>query len=227
MDFLKRVNPDTQASFALHPVKAVTGDYPTLSELCDCYGKEAASAWLVPQLADMTMFTGAQNLKEKQQEQLADILAVEGRELKVTELMLFFYRFKTGRYGRFYGTVDPMVVTTALQDFIRERNEIIRNNQDEVAAQWDEQARKRWATMADEIGKAVPDLHIGTDLYLFTTEPYQRRLLVSVASKEAADLLTAQWPQWQQIAARHFPADFGTLKVRRAYTPVKTDNPTT
>ena len=121
MDFLKRVNPDTQASFALHPVKAVTGDYPTLSELCDCYGKEAASAWLVPQLADMTMFTGAQNLKEKQQEQLADILAVEGRGLKVTELMLFFYRFKAGCYERFYSRFDPQAILSSLRMFIQER----------------------------------------------------------------------------------------------------------
>lgn len=37
--------------------------------------------------------------------------------------MLFFHRFKTGRYGRFYGAVDPLVITTSLRDFIRERND--------------------------------------------------------------------------------------------------------
>ena len=218
MDFLNKVNPDTQSSFALQPVKAVTGDYPTLSELCQCYGKEAASAWLVPQVADLMRFTGTNHLNERQQEQLADILAVEGRELKVTELLLFFYRFKTGQYGRFYGSVDPMVVTTALMDFKRECREIVEHHQDEMESAWDKQARSRWTLIAEDIGKAIPDLHVGTDIYLFTTEPYHRRMLVSVATKEAADLLIAHWQQWQEVADRHFPKEFGTLTVRRAYS---------
>ena len=194
------------------------GDYPTLNDLRTAYGKQFAAAWLVPQIYDMSAFTGARNLTEKQQEQLADILAVEARELKVTELMLFFYRFKTGRYGRFYGSVDPMVVTTALQDFLRERQEIIDGEADRRAGEWDTEARQRWTLMADELTRQLPALKMGTDVYLFTTEPYQHRLLVSVASREAADLLTAHWSQWCEIAGRFFPSDFGTLKVRRAYS---------
>lgn len=214
---MNKVNPDTQAYFAQKPVSAVMGSYPTLDELRAPYGKQFAAAWLVPQIYDMSAFTGARNLTEKQQEQLADILAVECRELKVTEIMLFFYRFKTGRYGRFYGAVDPMVVTTALQEFLRERKDIIDSETERRAAEWDEEARQRWAQMADKVAQAVPDLHIGTDVYLFTTEPYQRRLLVSVATKETADLLTEQWQKWCEIAATYFPKEFGTLKVRRAY----------
>lgn len=38
--------------------------------------------------------------------------------------MLFFNYFKQGKYGHFYGSVDPLVVMTALQDFIRERNDV-------------------------------------------------------------------------------------------------------
>ena len=46
--------------------------------------------------------------------------------------MLFFHRFKTGRYGRFYGTVDPLIITTSLREFIKERNvEIERHEQEE------------------------------------------------------------------------------------------------
>lgn len=39
--------------------------------------------------------------------------------------MLFFNRFKQGKYGRFYGTVDPLVIMTALQEFLRERSDAI------------------------------------------------------------------------------------------------------
>ena len=43
--------------------------------------------------------------------------------MKLPELMLFFQQFKAGKYGRFYGSVDPMVITTALQEFLRFRAE--------------------------------------------------------------------------------------------------------
>lgn len=37
--------------------------------------------------------------------------------------MLFFYNFKAGKYGVFYGSVSPLVITTSLQQFLRERND--------------------------------------------------------------------------------------------------------
>lgn len=120
--FIQRVNPKTQASFAQKKEKAITGDYPTLMDINNAYGKTFAKQWLYPQIADLSMFTGAKNLNKEQQESLASIIAAEYRYLKVTELLLFFYFFKTGRYGRFYGSVDPMVITCALRDFIKERN---------------------------------------------------------------------------------------------------------
>lgn len=51
----------------------------------------------------------------------ANVIATEFYYLSVTELMLFFHRFKSGRYGRFYGSVDPLVITTSLRDFLYER----------------------------------------------------------------------------------------------------------
>ena len=123
--FLQRVNPQTQASFALKPQKAVMGDYPTLTDICLSYGKTFAEQWLYPQITDLSVFTGAKNLDKEQVRSLASVIAAEYRYLKVTELLLFFHRFKAGHYGRFYGSVDPMVITCALRDFIKERNNII------------------------------------------------------------------------------------------------------
>ena len=120
--FLQRVNPQTQASFGLKPDKAITGDYPTLTDLNLSYGKTFAEQWLYPQIADLSLFTGAKNLSKEQIQSLASVIAVEYRYLKVTELLLFFHRFKAGNYGRFYGNVDPMVITCALKDFLKERN---------------------------------------------------------------------------------------------------------
>ena len=120
--FLRVVNPKTQASFAMKKEKAIMGDYPTLTDICNAYGKTFSFQWLCPQIADLSKFTGAKNLDKEQIEGLATIIAAEYHYLKVTELLMFFYFFKTGRYGRFYGSVDPMVVTCALRDFIKERN---------------------------------------------------------------------------------------------------------
>jgi len=121
-NFLKIVTPQTQASFAAKKEKAIMGDYPTLADICRVYGKSFSRQWLYPQIADLSMFTSSKNLNKQQQEALAAVIATEYRYLKVTELLLFFYFFKTGRYGRFYGNVDPMVVTCALRDFVKERN---------------------------------------------------------------------------------------------------------
>lgn len=123
--FLSRVTPDTQVSFAEKPESAIMGDYPTLRDLNTAYGRGFATEWLIPQLDNLSLYTGAKNITEQQQLELARIIATEYRHLKITELLLFFYKFKTGRYGRFYGSVDPMVITCALREFITERNNII------------------------------------------------------------------------------------------------------
>lgn len=123
--FLKKANPSTQAICGENPELAVTGDYPTLKDLKNAYGKNFAAIWLVPQIDNLTIFTGAKNITEHQHEELARIIAAEYGYLKFTELLLFFHRFKAGRYGRFYGSVDPMIITCALCDFLKDRKAII------------------------------------------------------------------------------------------------------
>lgn len=124
-NFLMKVSPDTQVFFGRETEKAIMGDYPTLNDLNKAYGQGFATDWLIPQLDDLSMHTGAKNLTERQQEQLAELIATEYRYLKITEVLLFFFRFKTGRYGRFYGTVDPMIIMCAMREFISERNSMI------------------------------------------------------------------------------------------------------
>ena len=123
--FLLKVNPDTQIAFAGKPKAAIMGDYPTLRDVDFAYGQSYSVGWLVVQIGDLVDYTGARNLTERQQLSVARVISTEYPYLKVTELLLFFYRFKTGRYGRFYGSVDPMVITCALREFVKERNNMI------------------------------------------------------------------------------------------------------
>ena len=61
-----------------------------------------------------------QNMDDEQTKVLARMIAAEYKDMKLSVIMLFFYRFKCGHFGRFYGKVDPMVITCALKDFAEE-----------------------------------------------------------------------------------------------------------
>jgi len=124
--FLSKFNPDLQMRICKDKQLCFFGDAPVLSELNMTYGEMTATMWLIPQLYDLSEYCGCkEKLQGRPLEQCASVIAAEFFYLKVSELMLFFYRFKTGRYGRFYGAVDPLVITSALRDFIRERNDVI------------------------------------------------------------------------------------------------------
>lgn len=132
---------------------------PTLGRLARDYGDEAPVMWMIPQLTNLSEFCGC---KEKLQgvplEECATIIARTFGWLKVSEIMLFLYRFKAGRYGRFYGNVDPLVITTALRRFLDERDTFLAREEGEQefrrqqeacrgAITWEEYCRRR--------GKAV------------------------------------------------------------------------
>ena len=119
-DFMLKVNPNTQPYFGRNVKTAVMGDYPTLADIDAAYGDNYSSEWLLPHIANLALSVGAKNLTIEQEVELATIIATEYRFIKITEILLFFYRFKAGYYGKFYGNVDPMVITCALRDFNQE-----------------------------------------------------------------------------------------------------------
>ena len=91
----------------------------------------AAAAFLF--LYNLSEYCGCRDkLEGKPLEECAFVIATEYYYLKVSELMLFFHRFKTGSYGRFYGSVDALVITTSLREFIRERGVAIERHDQEV-----------------------------------------------------------------------------------------------
>lgn len=120
--FLIRYNPDYQREVCTKPEEAFFGDYPTLTDTRLTYGSNASVIWLLPQLYNLSEYCGCKDkLTKMQYEELAFVISTEYHYLKISELMLFFYRFKTGRYGRLYGTVDPLVITDSLRKFCHER----------------------------------------------------------------------------------------------------------
>lgn len=111
------------------------------------YGVNAPTAWMIPQLYDLSEYCGCKGkLTDNQLEQCAVIITTTYPYLKITELMLFFFRFKAARYGRFYGSVDPLVITSALSDFIRERVLAIERYEQEERDRKREEDRKNAMT---------------------------------------------------------------------------------
>lgn len=131
--FLLTFNPDRQVDFCKDTGRCYFGAAPTLGVLRTAYGENAPVAWLVPQLANLSEYCGCKDkLTAAQLEECAKVIASAFCHLKVTEFMLFFFQFKAGRYGRFYGNIDPLVITTSLRNFCNERNDIYFRHESDV-----------------------------------------------------------------------------------------------
>lgn len=152
--FLNQFSPDLQMRICKDSDLCFFGDAPVLSELNMAYGEMTATMWLIPQLYNLSEYCGCkEKLQGKPMEECASVIATEFYFLKVSELMLFFHRFKSGRYGKFYGSVDPLVITTSLREFLKERAmEYERHNREEQeqkddssnAVTWEEYCMKHY-----------------------------------------------------------------------------------
>lgn len=136
-----------EPTYCKHVERCVFGSAPTLSQVNRAYGANTSAACLIPMLTDVSEFCGCkEKITNKQIDTLADIIVDGYHWLKVTEVMLFFWWFKSGRYGKFYGAVDPMVITTALREFVKDRNAIIAKRDGMEAEKKEAEWRKRAVT---------------------------------------------------------------------------------
>ena len=73
--------------------------------------------------------------------------------------MLFFHDFKAGQYGKFYGSLDPLVVTTALKEFLAHRGALLDKYEDEEDTKRLEEQRKSAVTFEEycRLTGYVPD----------------------------------------------------------------------
>lgn len=120
--FLNTFNPDMQVMAARYAERAYFGTAPSLETVCLGYGEQTAIVWNCIQLENINLFAGVkEKMPVSRQKELSRLIGVEYPYLKVTELLLFFHRLKCGRYGRFYGMVDALFITSALVQFMEER----------------------------------------------------------------------------------------------------------
>ena len=135
-------------------------DYPTLAQLKAQFDGKYPAAWLMAHLHDLSEYCGCkEKLTGHALQQCASVISTEFYFLKVTELMLFFHWFKSGKYGRFYGSIDPLVITTSLRGFLKERAYAYeKHDQEERERQREKEARKPKMTWEEYCMKEYGEL---------------------------------------------------------------------
>ena len=121
--FCKDCTPTAQRRYVEHPFDAYQRESATLTDLNLAFGDGSAATWLVPQLTDLSEFCGCKNkLQPHQLKEVAILLSRKYSYVKVSEFLLFFSKLKLGEYGTFYGSLDPMVITSAFLEFLDDRS---------------------------------------------------------------------------------------------------------
>ena len=143
-NFMKVFDPMLQLTAGRDPEHAILSEKaPSLVVMKKAYGDNFPVMWLMQQILELVVYSNSKGtLNDYQAEFLANAIVNEYYYLKASELLLFFYQFKCGKYGRFYGAVDPMMITQALDSFVDERKRVIERAEKA-------QARAEQATWAD------------------------------------------------------------------------------
>ncbi len=148
-DFMLIFNKDIQIKAALHIDRAYLGNAPTLNTVRLTYSYELLIIWIMAQLEDINDFVAVkQKMTLAQMEQSANIIATEYGYLKVTEIHLFLYRLKCGRYGTFYGCIDPLQLMQALNQFLEQRRTEINKIEQQNKQKELNTLRYKWAATA-------------------------------------------------------------------------------
>lgn len=120
-----------------------TGKAPELFVVCQAFGEGTAEGWIIAQLFDLAAFCGnKEKPTDNQYKEIARVILSQFGHLKVTEMMYFFLLFKAGKFGKFYGAVDGLAITEALQTFAKMRIDIL--------AKYEQEERERKAEQEAE-----------------------------------------------------------------------------
>lgn len=111
--FMLKFNPEAQVSMS-DLDEAIFEDSPTLEDIDIAYGEGSAEKWLCPQIEDFFYFAGEKSFTKEQIKNLASVISKEHKLFKVSQILHFFYRLKSGKYGDFATAISPMFISYSL-----------------------------------------------------------------------------------------------------------------
>ena len=129
--------------------RSLMGDVPTIRQLLYTYEMEQLQIWMMAQLEDLNEYVGVKNKMETaQMKELGGMIIVKSKQLKASEILLFFFKLKAGDFGSFYGVVDPQKVGEYLNAFIQWRGLELDKVNNRIAQEERERKRIEWQKTA-------------------------------------------------------------------------------
>lgn len=117
-EFLQEYAPTRGYSFALNEFETHGGTLPTIKEVIEQYGTRVCLQAIDAAVVDFLQFVrDDQAMTTEQRKQLAYVIASTYRHMKVAELLVFFVQAKAGKFGKFYQRIEPLDITTKLNDW--------------------------------------------------------------------------------------------------------------
>ena len=224
-DFCLVYSPYRQDEFAIDERKTIMEDYSSISILDLAYASGCTASWVGFALAELNTFSGTKNIDDKQTKSLARLIAREYKDMKISIFQLFFFRFKCGDFGKFYGKVDPMAITCALKDFMNDcrmkRQKFLNEEYEERRAE-EEKIRKaireRWENCQKELCSKCPNeegknafASLELDCYL-----EMEHLLTLKTDREDYELIEGKYIQLFSTVLRcHYP----NVKIQYSLRP--------
>ena len=151
-------NPSQQVEYTRDIDRCHFGTSPTLEIVRRGFGRRTAESWLQIQLNNLSDFAGCRDkLSTGQVQEMAGMIMATYPHFKLTEFMLFFQRFKRCDYGRFYGSVDPMVIMQSLAMFSIERSRAIREHNERKESQRKEADDREDSLLRQRYAARVPE----------------------------------------------------------------------
>lgn len=119
----EKYNPQKWGDVLQNWEKAYTANVPTIAGMTKKFGRQAASAWVAVQLLALY---GTSNNKDKSAADsiilFAETFAPQVGGFKLSELMIFFARYKAGRYDSSFASFDARRIGNAFfKGFVPER----------------------------------------------------------------------------------------------------------
>lgn len=123
-DIERQFNPANWGYASQNPERAYKAQCPTLMQYDSLYGEGSSDLWVETMV---TGLFGASSSREKGNANgirvFCQSFAGQAKGFKLSELMLFFARYKAGRYDNSYASFDARRIGNAFfKEFILERN---------------------------------------------------------------------------------------------------------
>lgn len=155
-DLLEYISPTHMWEYASNKERARSNDRATLEESTRVHGFETICKVVYHFLTDFTTFVKCRNLPTTGElKELCYIFVIEYKYLKITEIPLFFCALKAGKYGKFYNTLDPQDITSALKEFADESRTHSKRERERAQKEAAEQEREQSRARAIRFEEAV------------------------------------------------------------------------